>query len=575
MKPMLSPHVWFFLALAAALSATSLRAAAPRDELFRLVPEDVGLCVLVQDLRSHVDALAGSPFAARVRASFLGAQIGSSPDLRKLGEVEKTLKLHLDIDWQQIRDEILGDAFVFGYRPGPPGHAEQEEGFFLVRARNAALLERLVKRFNEAQKAAGDLKELEERQHKGVKYYRRAERGKPEYYYWMHGPILAASAQESMLQRIIDLDRQAPAADTTVPPVGRTLRDLGIERSLLALWLNPRTFEPDLEQKAKAAKGPEAAFLTNFLVYWKALDGVAVFASPGESLEVGLAVKARTADLPTAARQFLEAAAQPSELWSAFPDGALLALAGRVDLTALVEMTAEFLAPEARKGLRDAFERGWPPLGKLGKDVLPYLGPDIGFCIVAPPAGEKGWAPRVLWALRVQRGNGNVPVDQAILDALNFFSGIAVLDWNSKNRDGLSVKTAMQEKVEVRYFVNEKHFLPGVQPAYAVKAGYLLFASSPDAIQGFRIAPAKEPAAEVPLFRASLLALQTYLTQRREAVLDLFAEKAHVTKEEAAQRLDGVLAGLQFFHSVELTQRVASGQTVLTLRVRTAQPLKK
>src|SRR3954471_23904967 len=108
-----------------------------------------------------------------------------------------------------------------------------------------------------------------------------------------------------MLQRVIDQDRQAPAADTGAPPLVRQLRELNLERSFLALWLNPRAFEPDLVQKVKNAKGPDAAFLANFLNYWKALDGLALFVAPGESLELGVAVKARTAALPGAARRVL------------------------------------------------------------------------------------------------------------------------------------------------------------------------------------------------------------------------------------------------------------------------------
>ena len=40
--------------------AAPARAAEPANELLRLVPEDVGLCLVIQDLRSHsADLLAG------------------------------------------------------------------------------------------------------------------------------------------------------------------------------------------------------------------------------------------------------------------------------------------------------------------------------------------------------------------------------------------------------------------------------------------------------------------------------------------------------------------------------------
>ncbi len=564
----------FLLALAAALTSAPLWAATPRDELLRLAPDDVGLCVLVQDLRGHAAALADSPFLAQFRASVIGKMIGSSQEMRQLTAAEKVLKQHLETDWPQLRDDILGDAVLFGYRPGPPDHPEQEQGFVILRAPNAPLLEKLINRLNTVQKQAGDLKELEERQHNGVTYYRRVERKQTPYFYYLRGPVLAASAQEAMLQTLIDRDRQAPAADEAAPPLARQLRELALERSLLVLWLNPRSFEPDLEQKARAAQGAEAAFLANFLVYWKALDGVAFFLTPGDALELGAAVKARTAALPAAARRFLDTASQPSELWGAIPEDALLAVAGRVDFPALIEMICEFLTPGARKSLRDAFERGAWPLGKFSRDLLPALGPDVGLCILAPAAQDKTWVPRLLWALRVQPGSGDRPADQALLDALNVFAGLAVLDWNSKRPGRLTLKTETQDKQEVRSFVNPQ-FPAGLQPTYALKAGYLLLASSPDLVKLFQVQPPREPAGEVPLLRVSLVTLQNYLKQNHEPLIAFFAEKNHLTKEETAHRLDAFLTGLQFFHGIELTQRSASGQAVLTLRVRPAQPLKK
>ena len=42
-----------------------------------------------------------------------------------------------------------GDVVVFAYRPGPPGQPEREQGLALLRARDDALLARLIERINE------------------------------------------------------------------------------------------------------------------------------------------------------------------------------------------------------------------------------------------------------------------------------------------------------------------------------------------------------------------------------------------------------------------------------------------
>src|SRR5262249_3183743 len=144
---------------------------------------------------------------------------------------------------------------------------------------------------------------------------------------------------------------------------------------------------------------------------------------------------------------------------------------------------------------------------------------------------------------------------------------------NKKNKDQLSLKLSAQEKVEVRYFVSDR--LLDVQPAYALKGGYLLFASSPAVIQRFNPGPGKASVGDdVPLLRASLATARDYLKQRREPIVTWIAEKHKVAKEEAERRLDGLLTGLQFFQSVELNQRASAGQVVFTLRLRTVQPLK-
>src|ERR1700704_2666136 len=47
-------------------------AAPPRDEILRLVPDDAGLCLLVQNLRDQFDRFHQSPFADRMAASPIG-----------------------------------------------------------------------------------------------------------------------------------------------------------------------------------------------------------------------------------------------------------------------------------------------------------------------------------------------------------------------------------------------------------------------------------------------------------------------------------------------------------------------
>src|SRR5262249_55945404 len=182
------------------------------------------------------------PFMEKLRASKLGAAIQSAPELAKLAEVEKHFQNLLGISWSQLRDDILGDAVVLAYRLGPNGQEDQEQGLVLLRARNEKSLTAVIERLNDAQKKSGDLKAVEERDHNGRKYFRRAE-GRGANFYWFNGPVLVFSTREEMLRQALALDRTAAPAKKAPPPVARSLRQLGAEQALAALWINPRAFE--------------------------------------------------------------------------------------------------------------------------------------------------------------------------------------------------------------------------------------------------------------------------------------------------------------------------------------------
>jgi hypothetical protein len=566
-----------FASLALTLLAAPAHAVTPRDELLRLVPEDAGFCLVIDDLRGHWAQLFDSPFGQQFRQSAMGSALEADPAWKKLDKQRKHLERLLGVAWAKLRDEILGDAVVFAYIPGPPDKPDQDQGLILVRARNGKMLKKLVDGVNKVQKLSKELKSVEARDHDGRRYFHRVEAKSAQFYY-LNGPILAISSQEAMLRRALDCDRLAKVDEE--PPVAKQLRLLlGKDRRLASLWINPRAFDATITAKAKNAKNGEAAILKNFLTYWKALDGMALAASISDELEGTLAMRGKFMSLPEPARRVLLSAARPSELWRRFPDNALLAAAGRIDASAFEEMLGGFLTKESRTALRDALDRKFgATLDKdIIKEVLPCLGPDVGLCITAPEPGSKSWVPRAVFAVQARPGDKAPFVDKAILSAVDAFAKVAVIDINNKHKEQkTSLKTVMQDKVEVKYLHSDKHFPPGLQPAYALKDGYLLLASSPDAIERFAVVKdAPSFGSEVPLVRMSLKELRRYLQEHKQLLAAALAANNKTKPEEAAKQLDALLLGLQFFDRLELTQRCAHEQVTLTLRVRTAHPLKK
>ena len=88
----------------------------------------------MQDVRGHAAALGASPFAQHFHRSPLGKALARSPEMRKLEAVDKLIAKQVGIGWAALRDDVLGEAVVFAYRPGPPGRPQQEQGLVLVRA---------------------------------------------------------------------------------------------------------------------------------------------------------------------------------------------------------------------------------------------------------------------------------------------------------------------------------------------------------------------------------------------------------------------------------------------------------
>src|SRR5262245_16661108 len=227
--------------------------ASPRDELLRLVPDDAGFCVIVRDLREQFDRLAKSPFAAHFAASPLGQALAKSPELQKLAEFDRHLNANLSLSWAQLRDEIVGDAVVLAYTPGPPDRPEKEQGLLLAHARRADLLAGLLERLNEVQKKAGEVTAVEGRTHRGQTYQMRRKAKDVEEFYCIRGRILILSDKEEALTRALDRASSAPSAEP--PALARRMDSLGIGRSLAVCWLNPKAFVPALRRKVASAAG--------------------------------------------------------------------------------------------------------------------------------------------------------------------------------------------------------------------------------------------------------------------------------------------------------------------------------
>jgi len=553
---------------------SSALAGPPRDDLLKLVPDDVGFCLMLQDLRGHFEQLQSSPFAVRFLASPVGQVLRTAPEWKRIAAVEKQLKTNLDVDWAKLLDILAGDAVVLAYKPGPPDQPEQEQGLLLAWSRHPDQAGPLIGRLNDMQIESGELSTVEQKLHQGRKYFRREKANKRDNeFIFVSGPVVAFSAQEAMIKKAIERDIEASQSST----IGKQFKQLGVDNCLFVWWINPRAFDSAINGKANGEAGPAATVLQTFKTYWSALDSAALFFDVKDDAHLGIAIKARPADLPAAGRQFFGEAAKPSSIITGFPDDALFAITGRFAPAPLIMAARDFLTVENQKAIHDLVERALGAV--LGKDALAAVprqfGPDWGICVLPPSA--KGWLPMLVGVLRFHAEAGDPVLEQRVNNALNFAAMLAVVNYNTRHADQIALKSEKQGDIEVRYLANDQGFLPGLQPAFGFKEGYLVVASSPDAVKRFN--PPKGDAIltgnEFPLVRFSACGWAAYVKAHREPLTTFLAESQQINRAEVTKGLDNLLGVLELFERIDLIQRTVPGQVTLTLKLKPATAMKK
>lgn len=539
--------------------------AAPRDELLRLVPEDVGLCLVVDHLRDHVQAWQKLPWLQRLRQSAIGQRALQAPELQKLLQVDAELQRHLQLSWPQLRDDILGDCAVLAFQHAHTGKAEDDRGLVLVWVRKPDLLARVLDRINQEQKRTGELRDLQERSHKGVTYYLRQEK-KRDQYYLLAGSLFAFSGDADTLKHIIDRQQQAAHAAAAAPLVQSFAR-LPADRAIATLWINARAFDADLEKEQRRARAADAQVMKTLRHYWQALDAAALTLNIDQEIQVQLTLQGRPETLSPAAQQFFRAAALPSELWQFFPAEALLTVTTRLDLSALLDMLEEFMPPAARTATRENLQKSLGAAMGMDfvQDVLPCVGPDFGLCVAAAPDGKP--IPHVLLALRLRSGAKETSVDQSLYKTLQFFVGLAVFDHNRRHKDRVRILSVQQEHGEVKYLA-AANFPDGFRPAYTLKEGYLLLANMPAAVERFH--KSTTTVNHTALAKLSFLELGRWLGEHSPRLMQLLDKSSQISPAFAQYWLQQTSRGLEVLDHLELHQQTAVGQVTWSLRLRPA-----
>jgi hypothetical protein len=537
--------------------------------LLKLVPPDTAVCFIVSGLRDQAKAVSESPFAAWV-AEKVGPKIAGTPELATLKQLDQIVKDQIGISLAEFRDEILGDAIVLAYQPGPPGKPNAEHGAVLVKARDAKRLLEVIERLNSAQKEKGEITGVQQLNYKGFEYFRRVKPEGTGEYYHVHNGLFVFSAQEAAIKEVIE---QASASQPKAS-VADSIKRIGVPDAFLTCWVNPRRLDGELKAQAEAAKDPgRRAFLEQLGRVWSGVDGLAVYLDVRKDAELGVAVALAPDRLPIEIRPLLASPPKPSAVWQLVPANAMIAAGGRVDVPLLLDAVSSFAPADDRPALRSAVEKNIGSLiGKANlKASLAGVGPDLGIWVAPPSTGDKTWVPSWTAAARVRE-----PADWAALKVLGFWVQMVQLDYNQKHDDQLEVRTELLDGKELTTINNEKVFPPGFRPSFGVKEGFLVVGGTPEALKRFA-APSRsdESTRESPVVRVSGAAVRGYLQEHGEAFGKWFARLHEKPEDEVVGDLRKFADLLEPIDRVEVLVRGDEKRFGLAVRVKLVKPLAK
>lgn len=569
-----------FAPIAVMLLAASPVLAGPRDELLRVAPTDAALVVVVQNAREHAKGLAGSPFVEALPRTAVGKKLLQVIDLQQVRDVTSTVLPALGTTPQALIDDVLGDAVAFAYSPAPAGKPSDERAVILIRPGKPEALAKIVERINELQKQSGELKALARREHAGGEYFERQkpEGGEPEFYCFRSG-VFAFSANETDIKGVLDRDRSVPK-DAPAPLVVR-MQKLGVADTLAVVLVNPRPLDAEVKAKIAAAKPEERRLFARFGQLWDALEFAAVSLSVGTDAELALSLRFHQDKVPADVKTWLVGPREPIAAARLIPDNALAGFAGHAKASELLDLAAS-LAPEpaGRPGVKEwvAKTLGVVVVPQKLALVLDSLGPN--WAAWAVPPEKDGFLPVVVGAVEVSgEGEKRAVAEKTLLQTVEFGFQTARVAYNSRHADQIDLEETRDAAtgVVIKSLVNEKGFPPGFRPSFALVKGYLVVATSPDAITAFKGPPAGDGAKDgtALLARFSGTHTRAYLVTHGDKLAKFLGELG--AGDESTLRAYATTATevLELIDTIDLTRRDLENGLKVSVRVKPTKPFKK
>jgi hypothetical protein len=580
---MLKPLI--FATFAVALAAPPVSAGA-RDELLRVAPPDAALVLLAQNAREHVRNVSESPFGVWFPTTSLGKKLSDSAGLKQLRDNADNILKELETDSQTLLDDVFGDAVAFAYSPPPPGRPDDEHAIILIRPRKLETLKKIVERLNDIQKQSGEIKSITKRKHGGAEYFERKKGEGSFEFYCFRGEVFAFSTSEADVKAVIDRDKAAPPVSEKEPELVGRMRALGIADALGVILVNPRALDAEMKAKVAGAKAETKRFLEKFSEIWAGLDSAAIYITLDKSVEVGVSLRFQPEKLPADVRKFLASFREASTAESLIPKDALFGFAAHARASELIELIASLAPIEAdKKGVKEWIEQKLSPIVD-GRDnlklVLDSLGPN--WAVWAEPPVTDSPVPVFVAAIEISgEGEKRAKAEKSLVQAIDTGFLLARIAYNSAHRDRDQDQIELKEERDpktgavIKSLVNEKGFPPGFRPSFALQKGYLVLATSPDAIKRFAGPVPGAPRAKDVTTLAKLNGVQTrlYLETHGAKLAKFLAEVGVGEEKKLREHIDTLHAVMELIDSADVIARPGEKTLQLAVRINPARPLKK
>ena len=557
------------LSLAIVAMTRSAPGAGASGPLLRLVPNDAGATLAVEDLKGTAREVLDSPLFEAVRRLAVVKEWLDSGHLRGFVDAAEKVEQVLGEKVSMIRDDLLGEAFVLTLHVPANSRPDEARGLLLIRVPNQDLLDRIIVRVNTEKIARGEFRRISDRSHRGVSYHVRempAAGHDEEFYASLKDRVFIWSNSESLILSAID--RQAGAArGLSEESAFRAVHEGLPDRAIASLYVDPQFVRKMLDASARIPKPEDERLFALATRYLKAVR----YAGASVVWREGLVLQTREVfdpeKLTPGMKRWASRRETPDPMLRRIPSTALIVASTSIDPVAVLDTLTELVAPKDRAKLATLWEalKGVMLAQDVRDDVAANIGPGLVAYIERPVEMENGSRFPLVVAFEIARGPAGIKAGAAVANGLRTILAVHALDPKNGDEDatiesrpssGTDI-VGLSKKTPYAFAFADNRLVLGNTVAAVSRA----LQSQANQKSGGSFAKFREdlfPDARSYLV-ADLKAIRAFADRSRPDLARKLAARQQITLSEGARELDRALALFSLFDVAYLANTIEPG----------------